>query len=237
MGVQVRMAPTTGNSLGECLDGAKLLWLESPSYPGLDVCDIAELTTLAHTAGALVAVYNTTPTILGQNPLALGADFSVASDTKPLTGNSDLILGHVAARDAEWAERIHTRRIQHGSIAGRMEVCLTHRSLATLSVRLEHQYLNAQAIAEQQMKLFGPVVSFVLADQSQAERFLQSCKLVYGATSFGGIHTTAERLARWGGDKISDGFIRSSAGCENTEDLLNDLGQALDASHPATAEE
>ena len=87
------------------------------------------------------------------------------------------------------------------------------------------------------MKLFGSVVSFVLADQSQAERFLQSCKLGYGATSFGGIHTTAERLARWGGDKIPDGFIRSSAGCENTEDLLNDLGQALDASHPATAEE
>ena len=74
MGVQVRLAPTAGNAQHDCLAGAKLLWLESPSNPGLDVCDIALLTEAAHAAGVLVAVDNTTPTILGQNPLALGAD-------------------------------------------------------------------------------------------------------------------------------------------------------------------
>ena len=82
MGVQVRLAPTAGNAQQQHLQGARLLWLESPSNPGLDVCDIAALVTTAHAAGALVAVDNPTPTVLGQCPLALGANFSVASDTK-----------------------------------------------------------------------------------------------------------------------------------------------------------
>jgi cystathionine gamma-lyase len=84
------------------------------------------------------------------------------------------------------------------------------------------------AIAMHQMQCFGPVVSFVLADRQQAEAFLAACQLVYEATSFGGLHTTAERRARWGGDAIPEGFIRFSAGCEDTEDLLADLTQALD---------
>jgi cystathionine gamma-lyase len=254
MGIQVRLAPTSGNAQQHCLTGARLLWLESPSNPGLDVCDIALLASVAHAAGAVVAVDNTTPTILGQNPLELGADFSVASDTKALTGHSDLILGHVAGRDTAWAERLRAWRTQIGAIPGPMEVWLAHRSLATLGVRLERQCHNAQAIAAylgtraevshvrypglahdpahtlalQQMKLFGPVVGFVLPDQAHAERFLKACHLLYEATSFGGVHTTAERRARWGGDAIPDGFIRLSAGCEHPQDLLADMAQALD---------
>jgi cystathionine gamma-lyase len=68
----------------------------------------------------------------------------------------------------------------------------------------------------------------VLVDRQHAEAFLADCQLVYEATSFGGIHTTAERRARWGGDAIPEGFIRLSAGCEDTEDLLADLAQALE---------
>jgi cystathionine gamma-lyase len=78
------------------------------------------------------------------------------------------------------------------------------------------------------MQRFGPVVSFVLANRQRAEAFLAACQLVYEAISFGGIHTTAERRARWGGDAIPEGFIRLSAGCEDTDDLLADLAQALD---------
>jgi cystathionine gamma-lyase len=78
------------------------------------------------------------------------------------------------------------------------------------------------------MKSFGPVVSFVLRDRSHAERFLHACQLVFEATSFGGVHTSAERRARWGGDQIPEGFIRLSAGCENCQDLLQDIAQALD---------
>jgi cystathionine gamma-lyase len=87
----------------------------------------------------------------------------------------------------------------------------------------------AHTIATRQMKRYGPVISFVLADKDSADRFLKVCRLVLSATSFGGICTTAERRARWGGDAIPDGFIRLSAGCEDTQDLLEDISQALDA--------
>ncbi|HEU4389225.1 MAG TPA: cystathionine gamma-lyase [Blastocatellia bacterium] len=259
MGIEVRRAPTAGNAQKALLEGAKLLWLESPSNPGLEACDIAELSETAHQKGALVAVDNTTPTILGQDPLSLGADLVVSSDTKALTGHSDLLLGHVTARESSWADKLRAWRTQSGSVPGPMEVWLAHRSLATLAVRLERQCRNAQmigeylstrsdvvsvrypglpddpshAVAARQMKSFGPVVSFVLRDKDHAERFLKACRLVYEATSFGGVHTTAERRARWGGDQIPDGFIRLSAGCENAEDLVEDLTQALDRASAA----
>lgn len=255
MGVQVRQAPTAGNTQLQYLDGARLLWIESPSNPGLDVCDLAVLIEAAHRAGALVAVDNTTATVLGQQPLAFGADFSVASDTKALTGHSDLILGHVATRDSAWADKIRTWRTQMGAVPGPMEIWLAHRSLATLDLRLERQGKNALAIAEflakrpevesvrypglpgdpsyeiasKQMHYYGPIVSFTLAGRTQAEKFLGACQLITEATSFGGMHTTAERRARWGGDIIPEGFIRLSAGCEDIEDILADISQALDA--------
>jgi cystathionine gamma-lyase len=261
MGVQTHLAPTAGNEQERLLEGARLLWLESPSNPQLDVCDVAALAAAAHAHGALVAVDNTTPTPLGQQPLALGADFVVASDTKALTGHADLMLGHVAAREASWAERLHTWRSQTGAIPGPMEVWLAHRSLATLELRLERQcqtalrvatYLAtrpdvqlvrypglptdpAYEIAQRQMRRFGPIVSFALATRAAAERFLGACTLIVEATSFGGVLTTAERRARWGGDTVPEGFIRLSVGCEDAEDILADLAQALDQSQPSGA--
>jgi cystathionine gamma-lyase len=257
-GVEVHLAPTAGNAQGELLAGAALLWLETPSNPGLDVCDLVDLITTAHQHNTLVAVDNTTATVLGQQPLQLGADFSVSSDTKTLTGHGDLVLGHVATRESSWTERLRAFRSQQGAVAGPMEVWLAHRSLATLEVRLERQCKNALAIAQfltkqsevrqvrypglpqdpayaiasRQMKKYGPVVSFVLADEEQAERFLAACRLILQATSFGGVHTTAERRARWGGDTIPEGFIRLSAGCEDTQDLLDDMAQAFTAVSP-----
>jgi len=254
MGVSVKMAPTAGNAQEGRLNGAKLLWLESPSNPRLDVCDIPALIAAAHERGVLVAVDNTTATVLGQCPLASGADFSLASDTKALTGHADVLLGHVAVRDPGWIRKLHTWRSQVGAIPGPMEVWLAHRSLATLDLRLERQCANAltvatflsersdvvgvrypglpqdpaYAIASRQMQRFGPVVSFVLASRARAEAFLSAGQLVYEATSFGGVHTTAERRARWGGDAIPDGFIRLNIGCETAVDLLADLRQALD---------
>jgi len=253
LGVHVRSAPTAGDAQRELLEGARLLWLESPSNPGLDVCDIADLASAARAAGALVAVDNTTATPLGQQPLALGADFSVASDTKALTGHGDLVLGHVAARDESWSERLRAWRSRFGAIPGPMETWLAHRSLATLELRLERMCTNAQAIAEmlaghdhvtdvrypglpqhpgheiaaRQMTRFGPVVSFTLRDRATAERFLAAGRILLQTTSFGGLHTTAERRARWGGDPVPEGFIRLSAGCEDVRDLLHDLARAL----------
>jgi cystathionine gamma-lyase len=255
MGVELRLAPTANNAQAEVLQGAKLLWLETPSNPTMDVCDIAALSEAAHRAGALVAVDNTTPTPLGQLPLALGADFSVASDTKAMTGHSDLLLGHVAVRDLELRARIDQWRTLTGGILGPMEAWLALRSIATLPLRLERSCENAQRIAEflatrddvtsvlypglsshpghaiaaKQMRYFGPVLGFILRDRAAAENFLAKSKLLTEATSFGGITTTAERRARWGGDAIAEGFIRMSAGCEAIEDLIEDMTQALDA--------
>jgi len=262
MGVHVRKAPTAGNAQGELLQGAKLLWLETPSNPGLDVCDIPTLVRAAHEQVVLVAVDNTTPTVLGQCPLELGADFSVASDTKALTGHSDLILGHVAVQDATWADKVRAWRTQIGAVPGPMEVWVAHRSLATLEMRLARQCSNALIISEhlairsdvtslrypgltsdpgysiaiQQMRFFGSVMSFVLPNRAYAERFLAACELVAEATSFGGIHTTAERRARWGGDTVADGFIRLSVGCEDSQDVIADISQALDKAPQAAGE-
>jgi cystathionine gamma-lyase len=255
MGVVLRLAPTAGDAQAELLEGARLLWLESPSNPGMEICDIAALSEAAHRAGALIAVDNTTPTPLGQLPLALGADFSVASDTKAMTGHSDLLLGHVAVRDKELHSKIDQWRTLTGAALGPMEAWLALRSIATLPLRLERSCENAQRIAEflatrsevvsvmypglpthpgheiakKQMRYFGPVLSFVLRDKSAAEIFLTKATLLTEATSFGGITTTAERRARWGGDAVAEGFIRMSAGCEAVEDLIEDMAQALDA--------
>ena len=253
MGVEVVTAKTVGGGLESLLTGATLLWLESPTNPGLDVCDIARLSELAHAAGALVAVDNTTPTALCQKPLALGADFSLASDTKAMTGHADILMGHVAARDPALADKVRLWRTQMGNIPGPMEAWLAHRSMGTLHVRLERQCTSALKVAEffrshdkvkavrypglpsdasyeiarKQMMWFGPVISFELADQAAVERFFAASTLVHEATSFGGIHTSAERRARWGADQVSEGFVRFSVGLEDVNDLLDDLRNAL----------
>ncbi|WP_316756943.1 cystathionine gamma-lyase [Streptomyces herbicida] len=255
-GIEVRTAPTGGDAQLEVLDGAKLLWIESPSNPGLDVCDIRRLAEAAHARGALVAVDNTLATPLGQRPLELGADFSVASGTKQLTGHGDILLGYVAGRDAEAMAAVRRWRKIVGAIAGPMEAWLAHRSIATLQLRVDRQNATALALAQalrerpevtglrypglpddpshktasQQMRRYGCVVSFTLPSRARAERFLRALRLVDDATSFGGVRSTAERRRRWGGDPVPEGFIRLSVGAEDAEDLVADVLRALDAS-------
>ncbi|MFE6161372.1 cystathionine gamma-lyase [Streptomyces sp. NPDC056486] len=255
-GIEVRTAPTGGDAQLDVLDGAKLLWIETPSNPGLDVCDVRRLADAAHARGALVAVDNTLATPLGQRPLELGADFSVASGTKMLTGHGDILLGYVACRDAELTAAVRRWRKIVGAIPGPMEAWLAHRSLATLQLRAERQNTNALAVAEalrdrgevtglrypglpddpsykiasQQMRRFGCVVSFTLPSRARADRFLDALRLVDDATSFGGVRSTAERRGRWGGDAVAEGFIRLSAGAEDTDDLVADVLRALDES-------
>lgn len=254
--IEVRTAPTGGDAQLDVLDGAKLLWIETPSNPGLDVCDVRRLADAAHARGALVAVDNTLATPLGQRPLELGADFSVASGTKMLTGHGDILLGYVACRDAELTAAVRRWRKIVGAIPGPMEAWLAHRSLATLQLRADRQNANALALAEalrerdevtglrypglpddpshkiasQQMRRFGCVVSFTLPDRARADRFLDALRLVDDATSFGGVRSTAERRGRWGGDAVAEGFIRLSAGSEDPDDLVADVLRALDES-------
>jgi cystathionine gamma-lyase len=260
-GVEVRTAPTADDAQLGVLDGARMLWIESPSNPGLDVCDIRRLAAAARARGTLVAVDNTLATPLGQRPLALGADLSVASGTKALTGHGDVLLGYVACRTAALAEPVRRWRKLVGAVPGPVEAWLAHRSLATLEVRTRAQATGALAVAEalrarpevtgvrhpglpgdaahalasRQMRRFGCVVSFVLPDRGHAERFLAALRLVDQATSFGGVRSTAERRGRWGGDDVPEGFVRMSVGIEDPADLTADLHRALDEAASATA--
>src|SRR5215208_2486993 len=254
-GVEVRLVPTATDPILDAIEGARLVWLESPSNPGLDVVDLALIVERSHAAGALVAVDNTLATPFGQRPLEIGADFSMSSDSKHISGHGDLVLGHVAVADPALYEQVVHWRTHTGSIPGPFEIWLAHRSLATLDVRLERECANALAIAEflatrpgvrgvrypglpgdpahelarRQMERFGTVLGFEVDGADRAEALLGACELVAGATSFGGVHTSAERRGRWGRDAVAQGFIRLSAGCENADDLIADIGAALDS--------
>jgi cystathionine gamma-lyase len=237
-GVEVRLVPTDETALREALPGARLVWVETPSNPGLDVLDLQALAPDVHAAGALLAVDNTLATPLLQRPLALGADASVASGSKALTGHSDLVLGHVAARDEQLVEDIRAWRNATGAVPGPFETWLAHRSLATLDVRLRRACANAEALADLlrargdvgdvRWPGLGSVVCFDVGSPERAQAFLTACELVAEATSFGGVHTSAERRARWGTDAVPGGFIRLSAGVEDIGDLAADLTRALD---------
>jgi cystathionine gamma-lyase len=248
--VKVVEVPTAGPY--PSFEGVRWVLLESPSTPGLDVCDIAALVEAAHAAGALVAVDNTTATPLGQQPLLLGADAVVSSDTKAVAGHSDVLLGHVSTADPALAERVRAARTTGGAIPGPFEAWLAHRGLGTLDLRLSRQAANAAAlyevldghpavsglrwpgapgdpaheVASRQMRRFGGVLTFVLADERAVASFLERSRLVFASTSFGGLHTSLDRRAQWG-DPVPEGLVRLSAGCEDTADLVEDVLRSL----------
>jgi cystathionine gamma-lyase len=215
------------------------VWAETPSNPGMQVLDVQALAEEAHAAGAVLIVDGTLATPLRQRALDLGADIAVSSASKHLTGHSDLVLGYAATRDPERAAAIRTHRGLMGAIPGPFEIWLAHRSLPTLALRLERQEANAGALAaalrdhdaarDVRWPGVGSVLVFTLPDAAAAERFIASARLVADATSFGGVHSSAERRARWGTDDVAAGFIRFSAGIEDPDDLVADVLAALDA--------
>ncbi|MDQ3579628.1 MAG: PLP-dependent transferase, partial [Actinomycetota bacterium] len=139
-----------------------------------------------------------------------------------------------------------------GCVAGPFEAWLAHRGLGTLDLRLARQAANASAlydamrghpavrevrwpgsahdpayaVAARQMRRFGGVVTFTLDSSDAVDRFLAASRLVSSATSFGGLHSTADRRARWG-DPVPEGLLRFSCGCEDTDDLVRDVLTAL----------
>jgi cystathionine gamma-lyase len=260
-GVQVELVPTLEiedvAARGD-LDGARLVLLETPSNPQLDICDIAAVARATQAAGAVLAVDNTTASPIGQRPLALGADITVGSDTKALTGHSDVLLGHVSTARTERGRELHTRiaawRKTTGNTPGAFEAWLAHRSMGTLDLRLARQAANAAEVAEllaahpavsgvrwpwrpqdpsyplaqRQMLRPNGVLSAELADEAAVAQLVRSSRLVAAATSFGGIHTTVDRRAQWGGDAVPAGFVRFSCGIEDTADLVADLTRALE---------
>ncbi|MDJ0919733.1 MAG: cystathionine gamma-lyase [Henriciella sp.] len=252
MGLDIVTCPTRDYATQD-LAGFDLVWIETPSNPGLDVCDIAEICTRAKVAGAKTVVDNTSATPLLQQPLDLGADMVVSSDTKAMSGHSDVLFGHVASRDADLLAKARSWRKLSGAVAGPFEAFLVHRGLMTLDVRLERMCTSAQrlaelfvqsnkletvrypglpadpsfALAQEQMVKPGFVIGLYFANEAMAEAFIANCTMVFPATSFGGVHTSAERRARWG-DDVPAGFVRLSVGCEPEAALVAAVREALD---------
>ncbi|MEO0982977.1 MAG: cystathionine gamma-lyase [Pseudomonadota bacterium] len=253
LGVEAVQRPT--RALGEApMEGVRLVWIETPSNPGLDVCDIAAVAVRAKAAGAITVADNTTATAFLQRPLDLGVDLAVYSDTKAAAGHSDVLFGHVAGRDAGVIEAVRDWRRINGVIPGAFEAWLVSRGLETLDVRLERMCANAAALAEavrdhpalesvrypglpddpshalaaHQMDAFGFLIGMTFRSQRAAEDFVAASEAVSPTTSFGGVQTTADRRARWG-DAAPEGYLRLSAGCEPTGPLVADILAALDA--------
>ena len=250
-GVEVVEVPTLDMATAD-FTGFDVIYIETPSNPGLDVIDIAAISVRAHAAGALVIADNTTMTPLLQRPLDLGADLVVAADTKAPAGHSDALFGHVAGRDSNLMARIREGRRQSGSVPGPFEAYLVHRGIETLELRLARMCSSAAVIAERlaghrgvtglrypglvgdasyavahhQMLNGGFLIGFELGGEAEAEAFLAACPMIEQATSFGGVHSAGERRARWG-DMVAPGFIRLSIGIEPLDQLWAAIETAL----------
>ncbi|WP_424943034.1 cystathionine gamma-lyase [Aliiroseovarius crassostreae] len=253
LGVEIIEKPTLDYDHDD-MSTYQVVFIETPSNPGLDLCDLAAITARVRAAGGISIVDNTTMTPLGQRPLDLGADIVVASDTKAPGGHSDLLMGHVATRDDAMLLRIKDWRKMSGAIPAPQAAWLLHRGLETLEVRFERMCRSASEIAtalqghpalvalrypglpadpsydlaRRQMARFGFLMSLTLQGEAAAERFIAGADFLRPATSFGGVHSSAERRARWG-DSVPPGFVRVSIGCEPTEALLDDLKRSLDS--------
>jgi len=231
----------TVDGLAKTIDGATLVWIESPTNPMLDVVDLPAVIGLAKRAGALVLVDNTFATPLGQQPLALGADLVMHSGTKLIGGHSDLLLGAIVAKDPEWHRRILRRRHDSGATPGAIEAYLALRGLRTLPVRLAQMQSSAQDLAARLAKHpaisrvrypgTGSMISFeTRGTGADAEAVGDACRIIVHATSLGGVESTMERRARYESERAvdtPDTLIRLSVGLEHVEDLWDDLSQAL----------
>jgi cystathionine gamma-synthase len=245
----------------ECLaaiPGAQMLYLESPLNPLLEVVDLPKIIAAGKSAGCGVAVDNTLATPLLQNPLALGADISIHSVTKYLSGHSDLILGSLSTKDQALYGRLEQSRRYGGAIAGPFEAWIALRGLRTFALRMQRSQENAMelatrlskdsriskvrypglatdsyhSLAKSFMKGFGAMISFdVNASVEQIDLMCNSSKLITNATSLGGVESIWERRRRWATESatVPETLIRFSVGIENVEDLWADIQQSLTA--------
>jgi cystathionine gamma-lyase len=251
-GIEVDQRPTA-SFLDGGFDGYRLVYVETPSNPQLDLCDLAAVAQMAKAAGAITVADNTAMTPFGQRPLDFGIDVVVAADTKAPNGHSDVLFGHVASRDETIMTAVQSWRDTGGAIPGPFEAWLVHRGLETLELRFDRMCSSAQVIAGRleghpavrsvrfpglpshpshnlaraQMLRFGSLISLTLDSAEKGERFINGCALLQNSTSFGGLHSSAERRARWG-DAVDPGFVRLSVGCEPTEELWKAIEAALD---------
>jgi len=214
-------------------DGVDLVWLEAPSNPFLTMPDLE--TAVASPARVVVDSTAATPVYL--RPLDAGADFVLHSATKYLGGHHDVLLGAVACRWAEDAERLREFRGRTGIVAAPDPCWLLSRSLKTLGVRMERHTASATELAERlrahpavelvRYPGFGGLLSFDVDGAETARKVEISLRTIKNATSLGGVESVLESRARWEGARVPPGLLRLSVGLEDVDELWADLEQAL----------
>src|SRR5919112_156144 len=216
-------AAEIGESLADHLDErTRIVWLETPTNPLLNVIDIRAAAEAAHAAGAMVVVDNTFATPYLQRPLELGADIVVHSTTKYLGGHSDVVGGFAATNDPTIAERLQFLQKSLGAVPGPFDCWLVLRGIKTLAVRMRQHCENAEAvalwlsrhrrveqvlypglpthpgheIAARQMRDFGGMISFLAGSEEEAVAICARTKLFSLAESLGGVESLIEHPAR-----------------------------------------
>jgi cystathionine gamma-synthase len=204
------------------LADARLVWIESPTNPLLNVVDIAAVAAAARAAGALLVVDNTFATPYLQTPLDLGADIVLHSTTKYLGGHSDVVGGFAATNDPTIAERLRFLQKSLGAVPGPFDAWLVLRGLKTLAVRMDRHCENARSVVEfltahprvtqvlwpglpehpgheiaaRQMRDFGGMVSFQVESEEEAVDLCGRTKVFQLAESLGGVESLIEHPAR-----------------------------------------
>ncbi|GAA0907245.1 cystathionine gamma-synthase [Virgisporangium ochraceum] len=257
----IGFTPAKGPDVGAMRNAAqantKMVWVETPTNPLLNITDLAGAAQLARDLGALLVVDNTFASPYLQQPLSLGADIVVHSTTKYLGGHSDVIGGGLVLNDDELAATLKFHQNAMGAVNGPFDAWLTTRGIKTLGVRMDRHCDNAERIAEflihhkkvtqvyypglpdhpghetaaKQMRRFGGMVSFRTAD---AEKVCNSTELFILAESLGGVESLIEHPGRMTHASVAgsplevrDDLVRLSVGIETVDDLLADLDRAL----------
>jgi cystathionine gamma-synthase len=235
----------------------KLIWIETPSNPLLNITDIAAVCEIAHESDALVCVDSTWPSPVNLLPLTLGADLVLHSSTKYFGGHSDILGGAVIGKKAGGImERIKKLQVTLGGVPSPEDCWMLCRSIRTLPYRMRAHNDNAMKlaqflqnhskvekvlypglethegheIAKKQMKGFGGMISFLInGNADDALNIVAGSKLISRATSLGGVESTWEHRRSSEGESSTspENLIRISVGLEHPDDLLEDLEQAL----------
>ena len=225
----------------------KAIFIETPSNPLMEECDVAEIAKLAEKHNLLMIVDNTFLTPVLSRPLDLGADIVIHSGTKYIAGHNDSLVGLIIAKGQALCDRIAYIQNGAGAVLSPFDSWLTVRGMKTLSLRMKRHQDNAKAIAEflrEQPQIDsvlypkkGGMLSFRLKDENWVNTFLKSIKLITFAESLGGTESfitypatqthmdipEAERVARG----ITNTLLRFSVGLEDVEDIKADLLQAF----------
>lgn len=266
-GIVFRYVDTTvaANVEAAITANTKLVWLETPTNPLMNITDIAAVAAITKTKKLILVVDNTFASPALQNPLDLGADIVMHSATKYLGGHSDVIQGALVMNDTELRDKLYFIQKSCGAVPGPMDCFLVLRGIKTLGIRMKAHCENGKiianwlranpkvskvywpgfedhagyAVAREQMKDFGGMISFELKNDSveEAKRVLSSTHLFSLAESLGGVeslinhpasmtHASIPREERIK-NGLSDSLIRLSVGIEDADDLVNDLAKAI----------